>query len=556
MAKTGEILRNTLKIIPLGGLGEIGLNMMVIEFEDHTIVVDAGLMFPDSFMPGVDVVIPNFNYIKESGRRLDAIIITHGHEDHIGAMPYLLKLYNVPVYGTKFTLALLAEKLKEHDLNEIDLRTVSPGDVSIIGPFNIEYIRVSHSVVDGVALAIRTPEGVIIHSGDFKIDTTPIDGFMTDLQRFGSYGAEGVLAFLSDSTNVEREGFSISEREVCNTIKELFRDAEGRLIIAAFSSNISRINQIIKLAQETGRKICLSGKSMITNVKLAEEHSFISMPAGLEVNIKDISTYPDNKIVIITTGSQGEPMSSLSRIAKGQHKAVKIKQGDTIVLSSRFIPGNEKAITSLINDMCKLGANVIYEKVSDIHTSGHAHREELKIMLNLVKPEYFIPIHGEYRHLMHHANLAVTCGIDKKKVIIAENGDVISFRSKAGSITEQVEVGKVLVDGKGVGDIEEQVLRDRRRLSGHGMVVIFIVIDLESGYILHGPEIVSRGFVLQENGGHILEDAKSIILEILDEYNTVADDETIKLLIQKRLKVFFYDTLERSPMILPVIMKV
>ena len=545
-----------LRIIPLGGLGEIGLNMMVIEFGDNAFIIDAGLMFPDNFMPGIDVIIPNFNYIKESGKKPDAIIITHGHEDHIGAIPYLLKLCNVPIYGTKFTLALLKEKLKEHDINGTVLRTVSPGDVSTIGPFKIEYIRVSHSVVDGVALAIRTPEGIIVHSGDFKIDTTPVDGFMTDIQRFASYGAEGVLAFLSDSTNVEREGFSISEREVCNTIKDLFRDAEGRLIIAAFSSNISRINQVIKLAQEAGRKICLSGKSMITNVRLAEEHNFISIPAGLEINIKDISIYPDNKVVIITTGSQGEPMSSLSRIAKGYHKAVKIKHGDTIVLSSRFIPGNEKAITSLINAMCKLGANVIYEKVSEIHTSGHAHREELKVMINLIKPEYFIPIHGEYRHLMQHANLAIKCGTDKSKVIVAENGDVISFEDKVANITEQVEVGQILVDGKGVGDIEEQVLRDRRRLSGHGMVVIFIVVDEESSYILYGPEIISKGFVLQENGGHILEDAKSIILEILDKYNPVADDKTIKHLIQKRLKVFFYDILERSPMILPVVMKV
>lgn len=549
-------MKNMLRIIPLGGLGEIGLNMMVIESGNHTIIIDAGLMFPDNFMPGIDVVIPNFNYIRESGRKPDAIIITHGHEDHIGAIPYLLKFCNVPVYGTKFTLALLGEKLKEHDLNETDMRMVSPGDISHIGSFKIEYIRVSHSVVDGVALAIRTPEGIVIHSGDFKIDTTPVDGVMTDLQRFASYGAEGVLAFLSDSTNVEREGFSISEREVCNTMKELFRDAEGRLIIAVFSSNISRINQIIKLAQEADKKICLSGKSMITNVRLAEEHGFIHMPEGLEINIKDISIYPDNKIVIITTGSQGEPMSSLSRIAKGQHKSVKIKQGDTIVLSSRFIPGNERAIISLINDMCRLGGNVIYEKVSDIHTSGHAHREELKVMINLVRPEYFIPIHGECRHLMQHANLAVTCGIDKEKIITAENGDVISFKNNTAGITEKVEVGKVLVDGKGVGDIEEQVLRDRRKLSGHGMVVILIVVEAESGYTLYGPEIISRGFVLQENGGHILEDAKRIILEILDEYDPAADDETIKHLIQKRLKVFFYDILERSPMILPVVMKV
>ncbi|MDZ7699187.1 MAG: ribonuclease J [Deltaproteobacteria bacterium] len=471
-----------LKVIPLGGLGEIGLNMMVIQYEDALFVVDAGLMFPDVYMPGVDRVIPDFSYLHENREKIKAVILTHGHEDHIGAMPFFLREFSVPVFATTFTLRLLEEKLKEYTFShEPDLRQIAPGDHTDIGPFTVEYIRVNHSIVDGVGLAIHTPEGLIIHSGDFRIDYTPVYSEATDLNRFAHYGAKGVLAFFSDSTNAEKEGFTMSEKDVKKTLAELFDTCEGRLIVASFASNISRIQQAISLAVRSGRKVVLNGKSMITNVGIAKEEGFITIPEETEISERQISQFPDRNIAIITTGSQGEPMSALTRMAKRTHKGIEIQKGDTVILSSRFIPGNEKAIASIINRLYRLGARVVYEKVSDIHTSGHAKRAELKLMLDLVKPTYFVPIHGEYRHLVNHAQIAYEMGIPETHVIIAQDGDVICFEEGTHWMDEGISTGRILVDGKGVGDVGETVLRDRRRLSGHGMVVVLLALDENRG---------------------------------------------------------------------------
>ncbi len=548
-----------LKIIPLGGLGEIGLNMMVIEYGRHILVIDAGLMFPDDYMPGIDLVIPDFQYLKENKKRVKSVILTHGHEDHIGAMPFFLKEFSVPVFGTNFTLALLEEKLKEHNLlNKADLRKIKPGDIVGVGPFRVECISVNHSIVDGIGLAIDTPDGILVHSGDFKIDPTPVEGQFTDLKRFAHYGKKGVLALFSDSTNAEKEGFTLSEKEVRKTLKGIIQACRGRVIVATFASNISRIRQVIEIASQFGRKVVFNGKSMVTNVNLAGDHGFLDIPAEMEISEQQIDRFPDRSIAVITTGSQGEPMSALTRMARGEHKSIKIKKGDTIILSSRFIPGNEKAITSVINRLYRLGADVIYEKVSDIHTSGHAKREELKQMLGLVKPKYFVPIHGEYRHLVKHFDLALEIGISQENTFVMEDGDVLSFKNGKARLEEPVHAGQVLVDGKGVGDIGESILRDRRKLGGHGMVIAVISVDEQTADILSGPEIISKGFILADQRGHILEDAKCIVLEVIDEIDrsNAIDWQEVESNIQRQLKRFFYRVIERRPLILPIIIPV
>jgi ribonuclease J len=548
-----------LRIIPLGGLGEIGLNMMVLEYDQYILVIDAGLMFPEEYMPGVDVVIPDFHYLKENRNKVGSIILTHGHEDHIGAMPFLLKEISVPVFGTNFTIELLKEKLKEHNLLEnVILNKVKAGDISRLGPFSVEYIGVNHSIIEGVGLAIDTPEGIIIHSGDFKIDHTPVDGRFSQLGRFAHYGERGVLALFSDSTNVEKEGYTLSESEVRDTLEEIFQHCEGRLITAVFASNITRIQQLINLAIKYNRKIAFSGKSMKTNVRIARNEGYINIPNGVEVEERAIKRLPDNQILIITTGSQGEPMSSLTRMAQDTHKDILIKEGDTVILSSRFIPGNERAITSIINSLYRKGAQVIYEKVSDIHSSGHAYQEELKLMLNIVKPRFFIPVHGEYRHLVKHIQLAMGTGLSRENALIAENGDTICASNGILELGEKVQTGRVLVDGKGVGDIGELVLRDRRRLSGDGVVITLLAVDENTGEIVYGPDIISKGFVFEDQSGFILEEAKSLVLEVLNEIESPAhiDWTEVGPVIKRRLKRFFFKVIERSPLILPIIIPV
>ena len=548
-----------LKVIPLGGLGEIGLNMMVFEYEGYILVVDSGIMFPDEYMPGVDLVIPDFKYLEENKNKVKAVILTHGHEDHIGAMPFFLKEFHVPVFGTGFTLALLKEKLKEHLLTcEPELNQIKAGDLTRFGPFEVEYIRVVHSIVDGVALAIETPEGMLVHSGDFKIDPAHLDSQFTDLNRFAHFGAKGVLAFFSDSTNAEKEGHTLSELDVRRTLEGIFRTSRGRVIVATFASNISRIRQVINLAAQFKRKVVFNGKSMLTNVSIAREQKFISIPDGLEINERNVGRYPDGDIVIITTGSQGEPMSALARMAKGRHKDIKIKKGDTIILSSRFIPGNERAITSVINDLYRQKAQVVYEKVSDIHTSGHARREELKLMLSMLNPKFFIPIHGEYRHLVKHSQLALETGLPEENVIIAENGSVLRFEAQGCRLDGTVHTGRIMVDGKGVGDVGEMVLRDRRRLSGHGIVIILMALDEQTGDTIYGPDIISRGFVFEDQGGSILEEAKKMVLEIFEglERPSPVELNELESEIQRRLKRFFNKNIERNPVIIPTIIQI
>jgi len=556
----------TLKLIPLGGLGEIGLNMMAIEYGDDVIVIDAGLMFPEDYMLGIDVVIPDVSYLKTRKDSLRAIVLTHGHEDHIGAIPFIAREFgHAPIYGTRLTIEFVKGKLREHDLlDEVFLEVVAPRQTIKIGPFEIEFIRVSHSIVDGVGLAIRTPLGVVIHSGDFKFDQSPSDGGILDIARFADYGERGVLALMSDSTNVEREGYTISEREIGETFEQIFRGCAGRIIVAVFSSNLHRIQQVINVAAKFHRKVLFAGKSMLTNVAIARELGYLSMPENMEVTTRDLSRLTDDRVLLITTGSQGEPMSALTRIAMDDHKQIKIKAGDTVILSSKFIPGNERAITHIINQLYRLGAEVIYEKVSAIHTSGHANQEELKLMLNLTRPRYFIPIHGEYRHLIKHRQLAMRVGFTDDRVLLAEDGDVVEFRDGGngvtGRISGQVETGRVFVDGKGVGDVGAIVLRDRRHLSEDGLVIVVMVVSGRTGELMSGPDLVSRGFVFEDENAHILEEARKTVLEVVGNGNGsgVGGERSVIELetdIRRALKKYFQKVLERRPVILPIIIE-
>ncbi len=548
-----------LKIIPLGGLGEIGLNMMAFEYGDTIFVVDAGLMFPEDYMLGVDYVIPDFNYLKENKSKVSGIVLTHAHEDHIGALPYLLKEINVPVFGTRFTLGIVKHKLEEHGLlSSTSLNEISHRKKLKIGIFELEFIRVSHSVVDGIGIAVKTPYGLIVHTGDFKISHTPVDGVMTDLNKFARCGDEGVLALLSDSTNVEKEGYTISDKDIGEALAKIIIESKGRIIVALFASNVARIQQIVNIARLKGNKVLISGRSIETSTNIAKDLGYIHIPEGMEIDIKQIDDFKDDEITIITTGSQGEPMSALARMSRGIHKQIKIKEGDTVIFSSKFIPGNEKAISNIINNLYRKGADVIYEKISAIHVSGHAFREELKLMINLTKPEHFIPIHGEYRHLILHTRLAEQVGVSKNKILLAENGQVIEFDENGGKVLEKIMTGRVLIDGKGVGDVGRSVLKERRMLSRDGFVVVNMVFDEESGIIMHGPEIVSHGFVFEMEKGHLLEDAKCVILEILEETGPDVPDriDKIRSRIQPALKKYFYFTIGRRPVILPFIIEV
>ncbi len=545
-----------LEIIPLGGLGEIGLNMLLIEYEENILIIDAGLMFPEDYMLGIDIVIQDFSYLLKNQERIRAIVLTHGHEDHIGALPFLLKEISVPVYGSRFTLELVKEKLKEHHLlGQSDLRMVSPKEFLTIGPFQLEFIRVTHSIPDGLGLAIQTPLGTLIHSGDFKIDQTPLDGVITDINTFAAYGAKGVLALMSDSTNVEREGHTLPEKRIGETLDQIMRDCEGRVIVAVFASNIHRIQQVVNSAVRYQRKVAFNGKSMITNCRIAQEIGLLTIPPGVELSLGEMLQLPDSRVTMITTGSQAEPMSSLTRIARDDHKQIKIKKGDTVILSSRFIPGNEKAIDGLINNLYRFGAEVIYEKVSEIHVSGHANQEELKLMLHLTRPKYFIPIHGEYRHLVKHAQLAHKIGIPKENLILAEDGQVIRFDQEGGRIVDQVEVGRVFVDGKGVGDVGSLILRDRRHLSNEGLVVVQVVLNNQTGELLSGPDIISRGFISEEEYPQLIQEAKEMVLEILylRQKEGIKDWSEIQEEIRKTLRRFFDHSLDRRPVVLPLI---
>ncbi|MBN1255641.1 MAG: ribonuclease J [Deltaproteobacteria bacterium] len=547
-----------LRVIPLGGLGEIGLNMMVLEYGDDLIVIDAGLMFPEDYMLGIDMVIPDFTYLRQKRDMLRAIILTHGHEDHIGALPFILKELKVPVYGTPFTLALVREKLQEHEgVGKVIFKTVKPRDKVEIGSFQVEFIRTCHSIVDGLGLAITTPVGILVHTGDFKIDQAPAGGELTDLRKFAEYGERGVLALLSDSTNAEREGYTLSEREIGQRLEEIIRVSPRRVIVALFASNIQRIQQLMNTAIKYGRKMALVGRNIVNNTRIARELGYMHFPPGGVIDVKTMDKYPPEKLLLFSTGSQGEPLSALSLMATDNHKDVQIQKGDTVVLSSRFIPGNEKAITHMINHLCRRGAEVIYEKISAIHVSGHGYREELRMMLNVTQPEYFIPIHGEYRHLVQHIQLAKEVGIPENKLILAEDGDVIFLRNGTGKIIDRVEVGKIFVDGKGVGDVEDVVLRDRKQLSEDGMVIPVMVINERTGEVVSGPDIISRGVLFEEKMGEVLEQAKVVIKESLEgvPIESKTDDLAVENEVRRALKRFFRKEMNRRPVIIPVIIE-
>jgi ribonuclease J len=547
-----------LKFIPLGGLGEIGLNMAVFEYGEDIIIVDCGLMFPEPYMLGIDIVIPDITYLLERADKVRGILLTHGHEDHIGALPFVLRELNPPIYGTALTLGLVRGKLKEYSLDDkVELRVVKPRDIVSLGAFSVEFIRVAHSIVDGCALAIRSPEGVVIHTGDFKIDQTPVDGELTDLATFSRYGEAGVLALMADSTNVEREGYTLSEKLVGEAFDEIFPRLSGRIIVAAFSSNIHRVQQVVDAAARSGRKVLLNGRSMITNVQIARELGYLRIADDILIDLKELPRIPKEEVCMITTGSQGEPMSALTRIAMDDHKQIKLEEGDTVILSSRFIPGNERTISELINHLYRRGAEVIHEKVSEVHVSGHASQEELKLIQNLVRPRYFVPVHGEYRHLVKHAQLAQRVGLAKERCILAVNGDVIAFSGGEACIIDRVETGRVFVDGKGVGDVGNVVLKDRKHLSEDGMVVVIIGINQGTGEIIYGPDIVSRGFVFEDESQQYLDEAKKVVLDTLALVNpeVLADWSEVKLEVRRVLRRFFNKTIERRPVILPLILE-
>ena len=552
----------SLKIIPLGGLGEIGLNMMVFECDDSLFVVDAGLMFPEDHMLGVDFVIPDMDYLRQNRSKLTGIILTHGHEDHIGALSYLLKEINVPVFGTPFTLGLVRHRLEEFGiLHYSTLHSVVPGDKVKLGVFEIEFIRVSHSVVDCVGLAIYTPYGLVVHTGDFKIsNSAPIDllaGMSTDVARFALCGDEGVLALLSDSTNVEKKGYTVSDREIGDNLAGIAQQSKGRIIIALFASSIVRIQQIVDIAATRGRKIAFNGKSIEISVHIAKNLGYLTIPEGMEIYINQINAYPDHEIVIVTTGSQGEPMSALARMASGIHKKIKIKQDDTVILSSKFIPGNERAIAKIINNLFRKGANVIYEKISNIHVSGHAFQEELKLMIQLTRPKYFVPVHGEYRHLVLHARLAMELGIARENIFLIENGQTIEFDDGA-RLQERVDTGRTLIDGKGIGDVGKSVLKERRMLSEDGIVGVTMAFDEETGIVIYGPEVFSRGFVFETATGHLLEDAVCVILEVVEDIplGTPGRVGLIRTRMQTALRKYFDFAIHRHPIILPFFLEV
>lgn len=553
-------MAHKLKIIPLGGLNEIGKNMTLYEYNGDIIIVDSGLAFPDEEMYGVDLVIPDFTYLVEHKRKVKAIFLTHGHEDHIGSIPYLMRVIDAPIYCTQLTAGLVELKLAEHKLlSKVTINRVKAGDVVSAGVFSVEFIAVNHSIMDSCAFAVTTPVGVVVQTGDFKIDTTPIDGKMIDLARFGELGKNGVLLLLSDSTNVERPGMAMSERMVGESFRSIFKDCAKRIIVASFASNIHRIQQIIDAAVENGRKVAVSGRSMENILNLGLELGYIRVQKDSLIDISAIDKYPKKKVCIITTGSQGEPMSALSRMAFDNHKQVEISSGDLVILSASPIPGNEKTVYRLVNELFKKGAEVIYERLAEVHVSGHACREELKMMLALTKPKYFMPVHGEYRHLASHANLALTCGVPKNNVFISEIGRILEInKDGAAKLGGTVASGKVLVDGLGIGDVGSVVLRDRKHLSQDGLIIVAFSLSEEDSSILAGPDIITRGFIYAKEAEAIVAQLKEQAVKTVENCrsNHVNDWLAIKNELRSSLSSFLFKQTKRSPMILPVLLGV
>lgn len=552
-------MASKLRIIPLGGVGEIGKNMTVIEYGKDMIVIDCGLMFPSEEMLGIDLVIPDMTYLEKNRDKLRGILITHGHEDHIGAMPFAIqKFTDIPVYGTRLSLALIENKFKEHGINGANLNTIAPGDTVKLNCFSVEFIKMTHSIAGCVALAITTPIGTIIHTADFKLDYTPIDGEPMDLSRFAYYGKRGVLCLMSDSTNVERAGYTMSEQRIGDTFERYFDAAQGRVIVATFASNIYRVQQLADVAIRHGRKICFQGRSMVNIANLAMELGYLSVPEKMLVEVDKLRKIDDDKICVITTGSQGEPMSGLVRMANASHK-LNIGEGDMVIVSATPIPGNEKLVARVINQLFKRGANVIYDAMAEVHVSGHACQEELKLILTLTKPKYFIPVHGEYRHLKRHAMLAETLGVAKDNIFITEIGSVVEISNKeGGKLGASVPSGAVMVDGSGVGDIGNVVLRDRRVLSQDGLFVVVVTISKVTGKLLAGPDIISRGFVYVRESELLMDDARELIKQEALRFENAHKSEwsNIKAQIRNIVRDCLYERTKRNPMILPIIIEV
>jgi ribonuclease J len=548
----------SLQIIPLGGLGEVGKNMTAFRYQDTIIVIDAGLMFPEEELLGIDIVIPDITYLLENREKVKAILLTHGHEDHVGALPYVLKEINVPVYGSRLTLGIVERKLDEHNLSGTMLNVVKPRDSLSIGPFEIEFFRVCHSIPDAMGIALHTPLGIVVHTGDIKLDQTPVDNELVDFRKFSELGEKGVLVMLGDSTNADRPGFTLSERVVGNTFDELFGKCEGRIIVTTFASNVHRIQQVVSTAEKYQRKVCVIGRSMVNNVQVAMDLGYIHIPEGMLIDMEDISEYPPQEIVIVTTGSQGEPMSALTRMATADHRWVGIEPGDTVIISANPIPGNEKLVTKTVDLLFKQGAEVVYERNMGVHVSGHAAQEELKIILNLIRPQYFVPVHGEYHHLIKHAKLAENLGIPKENIFVVENGQIIEVGKNKGSLNGKVSSGRILVDGLGVGDVGNIVLRDRRQLSQEGIMIVVVTIDKDKVGVLAGPDIVSRGFVYVRESEELIVDAKEKVKEALDvcAQRNVTEWAVIKSQVRERLSRHLYEKTGRRPMILPIIMEV
>ncbi len=547
-----------IRIIPIGGVGEIGKNMMLVEHDDSILIIDAGMMFPDGNLPGIDFIIPDLTYILENRHRVEAIILTHGHEDHIGALPYLLKELRVPIYGTRLTIGFARNRLEEHSLNyEPEFIEIEPRQSVTFGNIGLEFFRVCHSVADGVGIAFHTPFGIIVHSGDFKFDFTPIYDHHFDFFKIAELGEKGVLLLLSDSTNAEHQGYTPSERELNNSFFDAINNATGRIIIATFASNVHRIQQIFDVCRKAGKRVSILGRSMERNIAMARELGYLDFEENLVVAPEKINSYKRNSVLLLTTGSQGEPMSGLSRIAHSRHQYLNIENGDTVILSASIIPGNERTVSRVVNSLFRKGAHVFYEGFEDLHVSGHASREELKLLISVIRPRFFIPIHGEFKHLIHHADLAKEMGIEEKNILIAEDGDVITVDENGICITGEVEVGSVYIDGKNMGDIENTVVRDRHRLAEDGVVIIVIPLSLENHGVMH-PEIYSKGFILLQDEESVMSGAKDIVFEEVRQHlkRGPLQESELKSAVIDALKSYFRKEVSRTPVIAPIVIEV
>jgi len=547
-----------LRAIPLGGLGEIGRNMMALEYDENIVVIDAGLMFPEEEMLGVDLVLPDITYLQERKEKVLAFLLTHGHEDHVGSLPYILPKVSAPIYGSRLTLGFIKNRLKEHKLvDQLDLREIKAGDVVELGPFKVEFIHVAHSIPDTTALAIQTPVGMVIHTADFKMDQTPVDGKPTDMARLSHFGNHGVMLLMSDSTNAERDGFTPSERTIGEAFQELFGQVSGRIIISTFASNIYRIQQALNTAARYKRKVAVIGRSMVNNLTIAQELGYIQMPGDIMIKIQDINKEPDEKLVILSSGSQGEPLSALTRIAAQEHPQVKLKAGDTVILSATPIPGNEELVSRTINNCYKHGARVFYSARNRVHASGHASREELKLMLNLVRPKFFMPVHGEFRHLALHSEIAQEVGIAKDHVIVTDDGNTVELSDSLPHFGNKVPAGYVFVDGLGVGDVGSVVLRDRRVLSQDGIFIVIVTVDKDTGQVVSGPDLISRGFVHQQTSDALLEAARQQVLATINKPGRGTPEwQVIKNSIRDSLSKYLYEQMRRRPMIIPIVVEV